>query len=124
MSLRILDEIIELAPAIQRLCDAIVPRDRELADQMRRAWTRTTMNTAEAQHRRGAKGANRFDDAQGEARETHAGLRVALALGWVESEHGLAVLDQVDRVVATRYKLSHRPGLRTLRGQPRGPLTD
>ena len=66
------------------------------------------MNAGEAQHRRGAKGQNRFDDAQGEAREAYTGLGMALAFEYVDEDQCRAVLTEVDRVVAILYKLANR----------------
>ena len=86
----------------------LAQHDAELASQTRRAWVRAGMNTAEAQHRRGAKAANRFDDAMGEAREAFTGLGLAVAFEYVDPEVGAKVLDQVDRVVAILYKLAHK----------------
>jgi hypothetical protein len=72
------------------------------------------MNAGEAQHRRGAKRVNRFDDAMGEAREAHTGLRMALAFELIHHEQADHVIDKVDRIVAILYKLSH-PARRALR---------
>ena len=66
------------------------------------------MNVGEAQHRRGAKGHNRFDDAMGEAREAHTGLRMALAFDFVSKEQAEPVIDKADRIVAILNKLAHR----------------
>ncbi len=108
MQLRILDDIIRIGGAVTRLCRQIARHDAELASQVRRAWVRTAMNTGEAQHRRGAKSSNRFDDAMGEAREAHTGLRMAQAYEYAEPKLTESVLDEVDRVVATLYKLAHQ----------------
>ena len=51
----------ELGP----VCRQIGRHDSELASQIRRAWVRAGMNAGEAQHRRGMKSVNRFDDAMG-----------------------------------------------------------
>ena len=106
MSLRVIDDIFETGKRIRALCDQIHPHDKELASQVRRAWVRTAMNVGEAQHRRGAKFADRIDDAMGEARETHTGLRMALAFGFI-SPKAIPTIDAVDRIVAILYKLSH-----------------
>jgi len=57
---------------------------------------RTGMNAGEAQHRRGAKGVNRFDDAMGEAREAYTGLGMARAFEYVDEELCTEVIDKVD----------------------------
>ncbi len=90
------------------MCKQIGGHDTELASQIRRAWVRVGMNAGEAQHRRGAKSANRFDDAMGEAREALTGLRMALAFDLISNAQADAVLDRLDRIVAILYKLAHR----------------
>jgi four helix bundle protein len=109
MALRVIDDIVVVGREVNLLCKQAARHDRELASQIRRAWIRTGMNAGEAQHRRGAKGANRFDDAMGEAREAHTGLTMALAFDYVEKERATRVLDKVDRVVAILYKLANKP---------------
>jgi four helix bundle protein len=78
--------------------------------QIRRAWPSVLCNAGEAQHRIGRKRNNRLDDAMGESRETHSALRYAERCGFVSDAAEVArVIDQVDKVTATLYKLAHRP---------------
>ena len=107
MTLLVIDDIFEVGREIRALCEQIHGYDSELASQIRRAWVRAAMNAGEAQHRRGAKQVNRFDDAMGEAREAHTGLRMALAFSLIEQERAERVIDRVDRIVAILFKLSH-----------------
>ncbi len=109
MALHIINDIFAIGRQLQPLCKQIGRYDKELASQIRRAWVRTGMNAGEAQHRRGAKACNRFDDAMGEAREAHTGLRMALAFDFVDSARAEPLLDPMDKVVATLYKLSNKP---------------
>jgi len=47
----------------------------------------------------------------GDAREAYTGLGMALAFDYVDGAQATArVRDQVDKVVATLYKLAHRGG--------------
>ena len=110
MALRILDDIFAVGQELGPVCRQIGRHDSELASQIRRAWVRAGMNAGEAQHRRGMKSVNRFDDAMGEAREAHTGLRMAVAFGFIRAAQGEPLLDRVDKVVATLFKLAHRPG--------------
>jgi four helix bundle protein len=105
---RIIEEIIELAPVMERYGRVIAPRSPELAKQLRKAWPRVMCNTNEALHRMGGKTTNRLDDAMGEAREAHGVLRYAIACGYIGGEHAEWALDRVDKVVATLYKLAHK----------------
>ena len=105
--LRVIDDIIELAPVIERLAGQISRHNPELGKQLRRAWPRVLCNAGESLHRMGRKTTNRLDDAMGEAREAHAALRYAAACGFIGNAE--QVIDQVDKVTATLYKLAHRP---------------
>jgi len=105
--LLIIDEIIELAPVVEGLARTIGRRSPELASQIRRAWPRVACNAGEALRRMGRKTTNRLDDAMGESREVHTALRYAAACGFVEGAE--PVIDRVDKVTATLYKLAHRP---------------
>ena len=109
MALEVIGHIERIGRDVNALCKQIAQHDSELASQVRRAWVRAGMNAGEAQHRRGAKSANRFDDAMGEAREAYTGLGLALAFEYVDAELCRATRTHVDRVVATLYKLAHRP---------------
>ena len=58
----------------------VKPQSPEVSSQLDRAWARVVSNTAEAASRRGRnKGRNRFDDALGEAKESHGLLRYVYA---------------------------------------------
>ena len=109
MALRVIDEISKVGRDVNELCKQIEGRDRELASQIRRAWVRAGMNAGEAQHRRGAKGQNRFDDAMGEAREAFTGLGMARAFEYVDDALCSNVIAKVDGVVAVLYVLAHKP---------------
>ena len=107
--LRVIDDIIALAPRIEALSQEIARHSPELAKQMRRAWPSVLCNAGESLHRMGRKSSNRLDDAMGEARETHCALRYALACDWLcDSEGAAEVLDRIDKITAVLYKLAHR----------------
>ena len=106
--LRVLDDIIRLGPEAQALSREISAHDKELADQIRRAWVRAGMNAGEAQFRRGAKGKSRFDDAMGEAREAMTGLQMATAFGFIQEARSGPLLKEVDRVVGCLWVLANR----------------
>ena len=108
--LRIIDDIIELAPIVEGLARDIGRHSPELAKQIRRAWPSVLCNAGESLHRMGRKNINRLDDAMGEARETHCALRYGMACGFVSDGDGAArALDRIDKVTATLYKLAHQP---------------
>jgi len=107
MGLRVIDEIVSLAVDITRVVKEVRPHNRELADQLQRAWCRVATGTGEGQLRRGQKGANRFDDALGEAKEAHTALRFAAAFQIARVDDQL--LQRVDGVAAVLYCLANRP---------------
>ena len=107
MALKVVDEILELAVLIERVAKQVHGHNTELAGQLSRAWCRTATGAGEGQHRRGAKGRNRLDDAKGEAKEALVALRYARICGYAEVDDEL--LDRVDQVVAILYTLAHRP---------------
>jgi four helix bundle protein len=87
----------EMRPVLVR----IEGNDRDLARQMRRALASMVLNTGEGSGSSGGTRRERYRNALGSARETQAGLDVAVALGYVEpSESDLAL------VTNTLYKLS------------------
>ncbi len=112
MALRVIDEIIQVGSRINQACRQIAQHDREFGSQIRRAWVRACMNAGEAQHRRGAKGRNRFDDAMGEAREAYTGLRMAHAFGYADEPLLAGLIGDADSVVAVLYTLAHKPTTR------------
>jgi four helix bundle protein len=78
----------EMRPVLVR----IEGKDRDLARQMRRALS-MVLNTGEGSGSSGGTRRERYRNALGSARETHAGLDVAIALGYVEpSESDLALV--------------------------------
>ena len=108
MTLQIIDEVIALAPIIEKLGKQIGRHSRELSGQLRRAWPRVMCNACEAMNRMGAKRTNRFDDAMGESKEAHGILRYAIACEFCDVPLAVRTLDRVDKVTATLFKLAHR----------------
>ena len=107
MGLRVLDQIVSLAVEITRVVGEVRGHNKELSEQLERAWCRVATGTGEGQMRRGAKGRNRLDDALGEAREAHVALRYAAACHYAQVDE--ALLKRVDGVAAQLYVLSRRP---------------
>jgi four helix bundle protein len=93
----------ELRPVIER----IERRDSNLADQLRRAAASVPLNLHEGAYSRGGNVKARFHTALGSAAEIRACLDVAEALGYVDKVDP-ALLDTIDRIVATVYRLVHR----------------
>jgi four helix bundle protein len=100
---RSLDLLRTLAPLLARL----ESHDPDLAKQMRRAATSTTLNIAEGNRRRGKDRRNRFTISLGSADEVGAALEAACALGYLEPATTAQALELVDRIRAMTWRLSH-----------------
>ena len=79
-------------------------RDRELHQQLHRAVRSVVLNTAEGRSQRGQRRTNHFSIALGSAREVHACLELAVALGFIQAMPDL--MDRSDHIQAMLYKLS------------------
>jgi four helix bundle protein len=96
-----LDTIRRLRPVIGE----IDRKDPDLGRQMRRAACSVALNLGEGIHSRGKNQLARYHTAMGSMRETLSCIEVGMALGYVDGVDD-ALLDQIDRVLATLYKLS------------------
>jgi len=97
--------------SIQLVCmlhETVMPklrrRDHELHQQLHRAVRSVVLNTAEGRSQRGKRRTNHFSIALGSAREVHACLELAIALGFIT--HVPELLDRSDHIQAMLYKLS------------------
>ena len=105
MTLKIYPFILETLAMLAPVMQAIGRHDVDLARQMRRAAASVALNTAEACGSDGGHRRERFRTARGSARETRACLDVAQALGYVVND--AALLDRLERISATLYRLGH-----------------
>ena len=97
----------EFIVAVRPLVVALELRDRNLADQLRRAATSAALNTAEAHRRAGRDRASRFRIAAGECAEAVAAIRIAVAWGYVTDDAATAALGFADRLCAVLWRLRH-----------------
>ncbi|HUQ03601.1 MAG TPA: four helix bundle protein [Kofleriaceae bacterium] len=79
-----LEVALQLVAAFRPIIEAVMPRDKDLAGQMRRAVTSAPLNTAEGNRRNGGDRIHAFRVAAGEAEEAVTAARVALALGYID----------------------------------------
>ena len=98
VSLEVVRQVVGLARQVER-------QDRDLARQMRRAAMSVSLNLSEGSYSRGGNRTARFHDAMGSAKETVACLEVAVAAEYLSVEQVAVTLDQLDRVVATAWRL-------------------
>ncbi len=102
--LRIYPFIVETLRLVGGVAREIAKHDCDLARQLRRAGASIALNTAEADGATGGNERMRLRTALGSAREVRACLEVADAFGYVEAD--AVVIDQLDRICATLYRVS------------------
>ena len=99
------DVSIQLIQGLRPLVAKLEARDRDLANQLRRAGSSIALNVAEGNRRAGKNRTHHFRIAAGSAAEVGAGLDVAHAWGILETPE--PVLALLDRVRAMLWKLTH-----------------
>jgi four helix bundle protein len=99
--LRIYSVMLQVVREMRPVLSRIESKDRDLARQMRRALASMVLNTGEASGSSGGTRRERYRNALGSARETSAGLDVAVALGYVEP-----FSSDLELVTNTLYKLT------------------
>jgi len=81
-------------------------KDKNLADQLRRAATSVVLHLEEGAGNRGGNRRQRYLTAAGSAQEARAALRIAEALGYLEAGATATADDQLDHVAAVLHKLT------------------
>ena len=107
MSLIVHNVALEMVTDIKPLIDRVARHDRSLAQQMRRSASSVALNIGEAAYSRGGNQTARFQDAAGSASETRSALQVAAAWGYVSRAASERVDDQLDRILAMLWRLTH-----------------
>ena len=97
-----LEAIRRLRPVVEK----VQRRDRDLADQLRRAASSVVLNVAEAQGARGGNRRVRFETALGSATEASSALEVAVAWGYVAEAEIVEADAQLDRARALLWRLT------------------
>ena len=101
----ILEHALEIATLARPLVEAIARKDRDLASQVRRAVSSIALNAAEG---RGAQAGNsrlRFETALGSLYEAQAGVRLAVAWGYVSQAATEELLVSMHRLGGRVYGL-------------------
>jgi four helix bundle protein len=93
---------------LRPLVERIQRKDRNLADQLKRAATSVVLNLAEGAHTQAGNRRLRFETARGSVNEARAALRVACAWGDVSDGEAADVDALYDRVAAMTYRLWER----------------
>ena len=93
-----------LRPVVARIRQC----DRDLGEQIRRALSSVALNVAEGNSSEGGSRLSRFSTAAGSNAEVRAGLRVAIAWGYVSAADIEAGEQLLDSVAAMLYRLGAR----------------
>jgi len=108
MGLIIQQRALEAAGGLRRLLPVVRKRDRSLFDQIHRAMNSVVLNIAEADGNDAGTAKARFATACGSAKEVRAGMRLAVAYGYVSSSRVNEVDIALDEVCAMSWRLSGR----------------
>ncbi len=99
---------IEMIRRIKPLIDRIARHDRSLAKQLRESASSVALNIGEAARSRGGHVLERFSTAAGSNSETRSALQVAEAWGYITERDYKSVDDELDRIAAMLWRLTHR----------------
>ncbi len=100
MSFRAQDSSFELARSLSDLLRRLGRKDRDLSQQIRRAANSIALNLAEGNGRVGKDRLHCFRIARGSALEVQAGLRLAVAWGYVADANVRRPLSVVEDLLA------------------------
>jgi four helix bundle protein len=106
--LRILDDAVAMVARVHHLARQIGHHDRELKDQLERATESVALNAAEGAHAKGKRRTYLLNVAMCSGRESIMAIRIAAAKGLLAPEDAATEADNLDRIVATLYKLAAR----------------
>lgn len=95
---QLLEQVLHVIELARPLVAAVGRRDRDLASQIRRALSSVALNVAEGFGTAAGNSRLRFESARGSLYETQAGLRVAIAWGYLSAEEAAPMLEAVDRL--------------------------
>jgi four helix bundle protein len=105
---QLLEQALQVVALCRPLVEAISRRDRDLGCQVRRAASSVALNLAEGFGAAAGNSRLRFESARGSLYETQAGIRVAIAWGYLSPEGTTEALAAVDRLGARLHGLCRR----------------
>jgi four helix bundle protein len=106
MSKDILEHVVYAVELARPVLASISRRDRDLTSQVRRALSSIGLNLAEGLGTRTGNSRLRFETALGSLREVQAGVRVAVAWGYVTPAHVAALAESLDSLGARVFGLT------------------
>jgi four helix bundle protein len=108
MSNDIMEHVLQMVELARPIVAAINRRDRDLASQVRRALSSVGLNTAEGLGTRSGNARLRFETALGSLREARAGVRMAVAWGYVTDSAVSALVESLDSLGGRLFGLGRR----------------
>lgn len=105
---QILEQVLGTIELARPLVTSVGRRDRDLASQIRRALSSVALNLSEGFGSQAGNARLRFESARGSLYEAEAGVRVAVAWGYLLSPDAAPVLEAIDRLGGRVFGLSRR----------------
>jgi len=90
------------------LVASVARRDRDLASQIRRALSSVGLNLAEGFGNAQGNSRLRFESARGSLYEAQAGIRIAVAWGYLSPADCALILQEMDRLAARVFEVMRR----------------
>ena len=104
----VLEHSLEVITLARPLVEAVARRDRDLGSQLRRALSSIALNLAEGLATEAGNARLRFETARGSLCEAKAGLRVAVAWGYVSAENSVLAIERLHALGARVFGLARR----------------
>ena len=108
MRLIVHQRALQAAGSWGRLMPVVRKRDKALFEQIHRAMNSVVLNSAEASGNDPGTARARFSNTCGSAKEVRAGLRLAVAYGYVPGSKVAELDTALDEVCAMSWRLSGR----------------
>ncbi|MEO8182287.1 MAG: four helix bundle protein [Deltaproteobacteria bacterium] len=105
---QLLDQVLHIIEQARPLVEAVARRDRDLGSQIRRALSSVGLNLSEGFGSAAGNARLRFESARGSLYEAQAGLRMAVAWGYLSAQECAPVLGAIERLGAHVFGLSRR----------------
>jgi len=105
---QILEQVLQLIELARPLVVSVSRRDRDLASQIRRALSSVALNLSEGFGSQAGNGRLRFESARGSLYEAQAGIRVAIAWGYLSAPDAVPALEALDRLGGRVFGLTRR----------------
>ena len=105
---QLLEQVLHIITLARPLVETVARRDRDLGSQLRRALSSVGLNVSEGFGSASGNARLRFESARGSLYEAQAGLRLAIAWGYLSAQECALVLAAIDRLGARVFGLSRR----------------